>query len=206
MVIMAGIWQTIRYWDQSVLFYINQVLSNSFFDSLMPWLRESAVWLPLYLFFFAFAIVNFGKKGLYWILFFILTVAICDQVGGFIKNWIQRPRPCNDSMMAQFIKLRLSYCSSSFSFVSNHAANHFGIAMFIHRSFKGVNAFNTWWLFAWALIICYAQMYVGIHYPTDIVGGMLLGLFSGAMVSKIFNLRIKLVQPVIQQQPGPGPA
>ena len=201
MVLLAGLWQTIRYWDQSVLFYINQVLSNPLFDGLLPWLRESALWLPLYLFFFGFVLLNFGRKGIYWIAFFLLTVTLCDQAGGMIKHWVQRPRPCNDPFMSQFIKLRLSYCSSSFSFPSNHAANHFGIAMFIHRSFKDLKGFKTGWLFLWAAAICYAQMYVGIHYPTDIIGGMLTGLFSGALLSQIYSMKFKLVYPAVTLHP-----
>jgi undecaprenyl-diphosphatase len=187
MVLLAGLWESIRNWDQTILFNINQVLTNSFFDSLMPWLRESTIWLPLYVFFFAFAISNFGKKGWFWLLFFLLTVAACDQVSGLFKSHFHRLRPCNDPFMTEFIKLRLGYCSASFSFTSSHAANHFGLAIFIHNTFKQIKGFKTGWLFIWAASICYAQMYVGIHYPTDILGGMLIGLFFGALIARIFN-------------------
>jgi undecaprenyl-diphosphatase len=180
-------------------------MANPLFDNIMLWVREASFWWPLYLFFFAFVLLNFGRKGFFWVVFFILTVAVCDQAGGFIKHWIQRPRPCNDPFMSQFIKLRLAYCSPSFSFTSNHAANHFGIAIFIHRTFKEIKGFKTWWLFIWAAIVCYAQMYVGIHYPTDIIGGMFLGLFSGAIIAKIYNIKFKLYPDFpIPQQMKPG--
>jgi len=193
MFLLAGFWATILYWDQTILFYINQVLSNPLFDSVLPWLRESAFWIPLYLFFIAFALVNFGKNGVMWVAFFIIAVSLCDQAGGFIKHWIERPRPCNDPFMSQYIKLRLAYCSPSFSFTSNHAANHFGVAIFIHQTLKHLKAFKTSWLFIWAAIVCYAQMYVGIHYPTDIIGGAILGLTLGNFTAKVFNLKFRLM-------------
>ena len=196
MLLLGTFWETIKSLDQTALFHINQVWSNKYFDAVMPWLRESAIWLPVYLFFFAFILVNFGRKGLFWIIFFLITVTICDQVSGYFKHWIQRPRPCNDPFMMQYIKVRLEYCSGGFSFTSSHAANHFGVAMFIHLTLKNVAAIKTSWLFLWAFIICYAQMYVGVHYPLDIIAGMLLGLLSGSITANVFNRRFKLTFPV----------
>ena len=195
MTLLASFWETIKLWDQTGLFHINQVWSNKLFDAVMPWLREAAFWLPLYLFFTVFVLINFGKRGAVWIIFFLLTVTISDQVSGFLKHWIQRPRPCNDPFMSQYIKLRLEYCSPSFSFTSSHAANHFGVAAFLHLTLKNVAGIKTAWLFLWAFIICYAQMYVGIHYPLDILGGTVIGLSAGWMMSKVFNRRMRLQFP-----------
>ena len=195
MVLLSSFWQTLKQWDQTGLFHINQVWSNSFFDAVLPWLRESAIWLPLYIFFFVLVINNFGKKGLLWIVFFLLTITVCDQLSGFIKNWIQRPRPCNDPFMAQYIKMRLEYCSGGFSFTSSHAANHFGLSMFIHTTLKNVKGIRTAWLFIWAFIICYAQMYVGVHYPIDILGGTIVGLVAGFTLAKTFNYKYALQFP-----------
>ena len=182
-------------WDQTGLFHVNQVWSNKLFDSVFPWLRESAFWLPLYLFFFAFALLNFGKRGAIWVIFFLITVTICDQLSGYIKHWIQRPRPCNDPLMMQFIRLRLSGCAGGFSFTSSHAANHFGLAMFINLTLRNVTGIKTGWLFLWAFFVCYAQMYVGVHYPLDILGGMLVGLFGGGVSASLFNLKFRLSYP-----------
>jgi membrane-associated phospholipid phosphatase len=198
MILLSSLWNTIKLWDQTGLFHINQVWSNKYFDVVMPWLRESVIWLPLYLFFFVFVLVNFGRKGLIWIMFFIITVTICDQASGYFKHWVHRPRPCNDAFMMQYIRLRLEYCSSSFSFTSSHAANHFGLALFIHKTFRNLAWVRTSWLFLWAAVICYAQMYVGIHYPLDIVGGMFIGLMAGWLTANVFNRRFKLLFPIIE--------
>ncbi|MES2649789.1 MAG: phosphatase PAP2 family protein [Bacteroidota bacterium] len=194
MAILSAFWETIKLWDQTTLFHINQVWSNKTFDAVLPWLRESATWLPLYLFYSVFALANFGKRGAAWVIFFLICVTISDQVSNYFKHWIERPRPCNDPFMAQYIRLRLEYCSPSFSFTSSHAANHFGVAMFIHFTMKNIKPIKTSWLFLWAFTICYAQMYVGIHYPTDILGGTLIGLFAGWIASNVFNRRFKLLQ------------
>lgn len=202
MILLGSFWQTLKTWDETILFYINQVLSNKFFDAVLPWCRESVIWLPLYLFFLVFVLINFGKKGLLWIIFFILTITICDQVSGLFKHWVHRPRPCADPFMIQYIKLRLAYCSGSFSFTSSHAANHFGMAMFIHLTLKKINGFKTGWIFLWAVIICYAQMYVGVHYPLDILGGTIIGLCSGLLTASIFNRRISFTS--MQNIPAPA--
>lgn len=199
MVIFSSFWQTVKIWDQTALFHINQVWSNSVFDAILPWLRESAIWLPLYLFFLVFAILNFGVRGGLWVIFFLVTVTMSDQLSNFFKHWVQRPRPCSDPFMAQYIKLRLESCSPSFSFTSSHAANHFGIAMFTFQTMKHIKAIKTGWLFLWAFIICYAQMYVGIHYPVDILGGTVIGLLAGGLTANIFNRRFKVLpaEPVL---------
>ena len=196
MTLLAGFWDTLKLWDQTGLFHVNQVWSNKLFDAVLPWLRESALWLPLYLFFIVFVLINFGKRGAVWVIFFLICVTICDQLSGYFKHWIQRPRPCNDPFMAQYIKLRLEYCSPSFSFTSSHAANHFGVAAFMHYTLKHVAGIKTAWLFLWAFIICYAQMYVGIHYPLDILGGMLIGLSAGGLTARVFNRRFQLTYPL----------
>ena len=193
MTLLTGFLQTIKQWDQGILFRINQVWQNDLFDAVLPWLRESSLWLPLYIFFVGFVFVNFGKRGFLWLLFFGLTIGICDQLSStLIKHYFARVRPCNDPFMLQYIKLRLSHCPGGFSFTSSHATNHFGIAMFIHLTLSSYLKRKTLWLFAWAFSICYAQMYVGVHYPIDILGGTMMGLFAGSVSAWFFNRYIWL--------------
>lgn len=188
MILLTGFLQTIKEWDQAILFRINQVWQNEFFDALLPWFREASFWLPLYIFFVGFVFVNFGKRGFLWVLFFVLTIVICDQFSStLIKHYFGRVRPCNDPFMLQFIKLRLSHCPGGFSFTSSHATNHFGIAMFIHLTLSPYLKRKTNWLFVWAFAICYAQMYVGVHYPIDILGGTMAGLLAGGITAYTFN-------------------
>lgn len=160
------------------------------FDGLLPWLRNAVFWAPLYLFILVFMLLNFGKKGLIWSITFLCTVAITDLVGAKVfKEGFERLRPCSDPAFSASVRLLLRNCSDSFSFVSNHAANHFGIATFAFFTFRGVFKKWTYLAFAWALLIGYAQVYVGVHYPLDIVGGALLGMIVGSFTAWMFHLK-----------------
>jgi len=174
-------WQPIDEWDKWLLQKINSQWTNSFFDWVLPYFRDSVFWAPLYLFIIVFMAVNFGKKGVWWSLGFHGTVVLADTIGAKVfKEGFQRLRPCNDPEFSMYVRLLLKRCAGGYSFTSNHAANHFGLATFVVLTFRGV--FHNWIYLAylWAFFIAYAQMYVGVHYPTDILGGALLGTLSGA--------------------------
>ena len=177
-------------WDQWMFFQVNNHQSNSFFDSIMPYVRESYYWIPLYLFLILFATINFRIKGWWWVLFFICTVSITDIVSStIIKQIFERLRPCNDPLLSGQVRLLLKSCGTGWSFTSSHAANHTGMAVFLFITLKPV--INRWAYLAilWAAVICYAQVYVGVHYPFDILGGALIGFLFGMMTGRFFNNR-----------------
>ena len=183
-----SLWQNILEWDKSLFVKLNRDWTNPFFDAVFPYLRNSAIWGPLYIFVAVFVVMNFGKKGLWWGLAFICTVAITDVIGfNLLKNVFERLRPCADPEFSDNVRLLLRKCSTSYSFVSNHAANHFGIATFAVLTFRGV--FKRWMLLAyvWAFLIAYAQVYVGVHYPFDVIGGIILGVLAGILTAWVFN-------------------
>src|SRR5918993_286762 len=89
-------WQRFEDWDRSLFLVLNHDLANPVFDTILPYFRESLFWAPLYLFIMAFMMMNFGKKGLWWGISFVATVAIADLLGTYaFKETIQRIRPCN---------------------------------------------------------------------------------------------------------------
>jgi len=174
--------------DRKLFFFVNNGMSNSFLDTLMPYLRESTLWVPLYLFMLVFAAVNFGKRGWLWMLFVICTAALCDLVSShLIKDHIFRLRPCQNPDFADRIHILVNYCPRSSSFTSSHAANHFGLAMFMVATLK---PYTSRWInlfFAWAAIIAFAQVYVGVHYPFDVLSGGLIGCGLGYIIAVFFN-------------------
>jgi undecaprenyl-diphosphatase len=184
----VSLWQQVEEWDKSLFLVINRKLANPFFDAVLPYLRDSVFWIPLYLFIGAFVILNWGKKGAWWGLCFIATVAIADFLGnhGF-KETVQRLRPCNEPLLQESVRLVIKKCGSGFSFISNHAANHFGLATFMVLTFRSV--FKHWIYFAylWAAAISFAQVYVGIHYPLDILGGAGFGTLTGYLTASVYH-------------------
>lgn len=188
----SGFWDALIHFDQKVFRLINGDLTNPVFDAILPYTRESVIWVPFYLFLFIFVVMNFGKKGLGWIIFALLTAALTDMISSsFLKEYIGRVRPCRDPEFSQYVRFLVKHCPVSGSFTSSHAANHFGAAMFGYMTLKSVTKW-AWLFFAWAGIICYAQIYVGVHYPGDILGGALVGCIIGWFSAGFFNRRIGL--------------
>ena len=178
--------------DKALFRIINGQWTNSFFDWIMPWLRNSTVWVPLYLFLFLLVAINFKKQAFWIIVFGVITVALTDGISSkLIKPYFGRLRPCNDPDMMGMVRFLLDHRPGNGSFTSSHAANHFGIAMFLFMVLK--NYFGRWmWLFfVWAFSISYAQLYVGVHYPLDILGGAVLGCLIGYVTACMLNSRLK---------------
>ncbi|MFV0605021.1 MAG: phosphatase PAP2 family protein [Niabella sp.] len=173
--------------DKQLFYTINTLWASNFLDGFMPVMRNSYTWAPFYLFMILFSIINYRKKGWWWLLFVLATVAATDLTGARIfKAGFERIRPCNDPEMIGYVRLVLGRCSGGFSFVSNHAINHFGIAAFIFVTYRKVFPY-TWLVFIWAALIGFAQVYVGVHYPFDVLCGAALGCLFGYIGGRIFN-------------------
>ena len=174
--------------DHDLFFLINSKWSNPLFNLILPYTREANTWIPFYLFLLIFILFKHKKNGWLWILLAVVTAASTDLVSSrLIKDHIFRLRPCADLSLAAHIHFLARYCPHSSSFTSSHAANHFGFATFFFITLK--NYYGKWMslIFFWAFIICYAQVYVGVHYPLDIAAGAIVGSIIGYIISMIFN-------------------
>lgn len=189
----SQLWQTLNRWDQWLFLKINAQWTNNFLDNVFPWYRDSNTWIPLYVFLFLIAVMNFGWRIWHWVLFFILTITLTDQISStFIKNWINRTRPCHDTALTDHLRLLLNYCPGNGSFTSSHATNHFGMACFIFFTMRAYFKKWNYLFFVWAATISYGQVYVGIHYPGDILGGAILGSLIGMFTAYIYNKYVGL--------------
>ena len=190
---VLSFWTQLMDFDHLLFKLINEQGSSRILDLVLPFLREAQFWLPFYLFLLVFATLNFGIKGWWWALAFLLTAALCDIVSSqLIKENIFRLRPCRDPLMLHDIIIRAKYCPKSSSFTSSHATTHFGLSMFIFQTFKRL---SKWWglIFTWAVVICYTQVYVGVHYPIDVIAGGLIGCILGIMMAYVFTKQIGLI-------------
>lgn len=179
-------------WDQWIFQLINQQWSNSFFDAVLPVLRDKYFWIPVYIFFLAFMLINYKWKGAGAFLFVILTIVITDQMSSqFIKHAVERLRPCNDPEFKEQVRLLVD-CGPGFSFTSSHATNHFGLstvlAVLLGQRFSRLVPFI---LIFWAFAVSYAQVYVGVHYPIDIFTGGILGILIGLITGNAAKFFIK---------------
>lgn len=195
----SDLWSRINAIDQNLFIYINRIWTNSFLDQAFPIWRESTTWIPLYLFLLVYSMMNLRSKAWIWILFLIFTVAVTDQVSStFVKNWFNRPRPCRDPYFSQYVRLLLGGCPGSGSFTSSHATNHFGVGVFIAMTLKPLLKKWRYLFYFWAVTISYGQVYVGVHYPLDIVGGAILGSLIGYTIATIYISKIVNRNPAEQ--------
>jgi membrane-associated phospholipid phosphatase len=175
--------------ERKLFYIINHDWSNSFFDTVMPVLRESLIWVPLYFFLMLLGWYNFGRKGLWWILVGIATAALSNFISSdIIKNMTDKVRPCRDALLDPAAHVLVKYCPQSSSFTSSHAVNHFAMATFFFMTLRGSTRY-AWLFFVWAFAIIYAQVYVGVHYPFDVLAGALLGCSIGYMAATLFHYR-----------------
>lgn len=174
--------------DQWLFTLINTGLSNPLFDAVLPLFREKWFWAPLYLFIGAYSL-HFGKRGRLIILGVILVAGLADFTSSsIIKKTVKRLRPCNDTEMVERIQARVG-CGGGYSFPSSHAANHFAVAVFLIGAFRLAGRWPQKALLAWAALIAFSQVYVGVHYPLDVTCGALLGSLIGALGSLLLKKR-----------------
>lgn len=185
---MQAFWNGLLVKDRDLFSAINGKWTCSLFDQIMPWVRTSNNWIPLYVLMFAYIIYKWKQKAIKWILLALVNVGITDQVSSSIfKPLFHRLRPCADPALMNQSRLLLEHCSGGFSFTSSHAANHFGIAVFIVITLAPIFKSYRFLFLIWAAFIAYAQVYVGVHYPLDIMGGALIGIMAGYFNGKLFQ-------------------
>jgi membrane-associated phospholipid phosphatase len=174
--------------DKNFFIFINDHMHNSFFDWLMPLIRNSITWIPLYLFLLVFLFTNFTKNKWLWILYAAGTAIISDFVSsGLIKKNFFRLRPCNDPEISSKINYLLSYKPQSSSFTSSHAFTHFALAAFFFYTLKKFAGKWSYLFYLWAFSIAFAQVYIGVHFPLDVVCGGIIGFVFGYLSAKSFN-------------------
>ncbi len=186
--------QHLLHLDYQLTFLVNREMVHPLLDDLFLFLRESIFHVPLYFFIIIYSFQVFGKKAIGWVLGAITLIALCDLLSSHvIKAYFNRPRPCRDPFMAGQIRFLARYCGANGSFTSSHAVNHFAFATYVASTMRGISKwFNL--LFVWAFAIAYAQVYVGVHYPSDVLAGAFLGIVFGLMGAQISRQALSLQQ------------
>ena len=148
----------------------NLTLANPLFDKLMPFVTQQQNWNLVYIILLVWRLWKGGRNGRVAFVLLIVTIICADQLSSnFIKSLVARPRPCHNLTMIRL----LVDCGSGFSFPSSHAVNNFAAAAilsYFYKEFKVV-------LFSIASVVAFSRVYVGVHYPVDIIAGAIIGFF-----------------------------
>ncbi len=184
--------QTLVQWDTALFHWINSGWSNPVFDLLLSAVRIKYLWIPLYVLCLSWIVFNSSVRQSAWIIFFVTaSIFASDTISSkLIKYQVQRPRPCQEKQMEPAVIQRVS-CGSGYSFTSSHATNHFCLAAFLVTVFGGYMKRWKYFWWVWAGVISIAQVYVGLHYPLDVIGGGLLGSIIGISMGTLCRQRIK---------------
>lgn len=180
--------------DTQLLIYLNG-LGSAGFDALWLAITKQTNWTPFFLVLLYLIYKKIGtKQTLFVLLFVAILVAITDQATNAVKYSFERLRPCSNPEINTIIRVVKS--SASFSFFSGHAANSMAVSVFIYQLLKPHYG-QVYWLFLWPLIFAYSRIYLGLHYPLDIMCGYLFGITSGYFVYKAYKIAQQKYFPVV---------
>ncbi|HPR58021.1 MAG TPA: phosphatase PAP2 family protein [Bacteroidales bacterium] len=169
------------------LFLLLNGLHTAWLDELMFRISHKLTWIPLYVFFIVLLIRKY-KLRIFWILVFVvILITLSDQLSVLIKNLFQRLRPCHNDELNLLIHTVKDKCGGKYGFVSSHASNTFALAVFLIPFLKSYWKGFSFSLILWAALVSYSRIYLGVHYPGDILCGALLGATIGITLVKVYN-------------------
>jgi undecaprenyl-diphosphatase len=165
-------------------------------DPVMFTLTNGLNWLPLFLLVIGVMVYKIRWQTLIILLFAGLVIFLADRISaGLLKPWFARLRPSHEPGLENFLHFVNGYKGGLYGFVSSHAANAFGIATFLWLILRKQITW-IWIMFPWAIIFSYTRIYLGVHYPFDILGGGVLGALIGLLVYKLARLMPARISPI----------
>jgi undecaprenyl-diphosphatase len=174
--------------DTQLFLWFNSFNSH-FWDIMMMFITRKEFWIAFYILIIYYIVKIKTRESAWWILGIALLVLLSDQIASSIfKSLFERLRPSQNPELDSVIHIVKNYRGGRFGFVSAHSANAFGFALFTSLLFK--NRIYSFVIFAWAILIAYSRIYLGVHYPGDIIGGMILGLILAYSLYSIIRYKL----------------
>lgn len=186
MIFFAGIITQLVATDEKLLLLLNR-WHTPFLDQLMWMVSDKWVWVPLYVLLAGLIVRRYSWKcGLLCLLIVVLAVAATDQTcASLLRPLVERLRPSNpNNSISTAIHIINGYRGGRFGFPSCHAANSCALAVFVSCCFRRMDV--TLFMLVWAVVVAYSRIYLGVHYPGDIVAGMMIGGLYGSLFYGIY--------------------
>lgn len=185
--------ETLLQLDKELLIWFNSS-HTAFWDAIMMFFTRIEFWIPFYIL-VAYQIFKYkGKEAWWWLIGLSLMILFGDLISTHLfKNILQRYRPSHEPNLYGVVNLVKAYSGDKFGFVSSHATAVFAFAIYTSRLFK--NNIYAIFITIWSLLIVYTRLYLGLHYPGDILGGMALGLGVGYFFYRITRWWVSRLYP-----------
>jgi len=175
--------------DQKAFLYLNGIHSPEF-DDIMYLISGTKLWIPFYM--VLLVIIVYRERPyhfLYTLIFIAIAVVLSDRISVLIKFLVHRPRPTYNPEIADIVHVVNYYRGGMYGFVSSHAANVFSVATFLAYHFK----YYKWslFLYSWAFVVTYSRIYLGVHYPLDLICGIVIGMLIGTQCY-VYKVRVEV--------------
>lgn len=181
--------------DKQLLLFFNG-FHTPFWDNFFYTFSGTMIWIPIAVLICGVIIKTKKKDAFFILLFLSIAIVLSDQISTLIKTLVERPRPTREVTLQGLVQTVNGYLAGRYGFVSSHASNSFAFALFSALLFR--HCTYTCTIFVWATINFYSRMYLGVHYPGDILGGIFLGLTLGGLM--FYAMKRFRPQTLVQHQ------
>lgn len=166
-------------WDHQLFLFLNG-LHVGWLDPVMTFISSELGWIPFYAVLVFLVFYKYKWKGLWVLLGVAVAITLSDQIASHLfKPMVMRLRPCHDPLIKDLVYLPDGHCGGLYGFMSSHASNTFALASLIYMTMKMHYSKIGWVMFPWAAVVSYSRIYMGAHFPGDVICGAALGILLG---------------------------